>query len=57
MWQQLLNTNPKAKQAVDEAAAMFNGDYKAMFYAKARAKGLTDEQIDKMVSVLQQEMR
>lgn len=57
MWQQLLNTNPKAKQAADEAAALFNGDAKAMFYAKARAKGLTDDQIDKMVSVLQSEMK
>lgn len=57
MWQQLLNTNPKVKQAADEASALFNGDYKAMFYAKARAKGLTDDQIDKMVSVLQSEMK
>lgn len=57
MWQQLLNTDPKVKQAADEAHALFNGDAKAMFYAKARAKGLTDDQINKMVSVLQSEMK
>lgn len=56
MWQQLLNSNPKVKQAADEANALFNGDAKAMFYARARAQGLTDEQIDKMVSVLRSEM-
>lgn len=57
MWQQLLNTDPKVKQAADEAYALFNGDAKAMFYTKAREKGLTDDQINKMVSVLQSEMK
>lgn len=43
--QQLVDRNPGMRAALNEAQAMYNGDPKAMFMAKAKAKGWTDAQI------------
>lgn len=57
MFQTMINNNPGLKALVDEANATCRGDAKALFYAKARQRGMTDEQINTFVDLLRQEVR
>lgn len=56
MLQQLVEKNPGMKAALNEAQAMYNGDAKAMFVAKAKQKGWSDAQISEFEQKFRQVM-
>ena len=53
MFQQLAQSNPQVRAAYSQIMAN-GGDPKTVFYSAAKAKGLTDEQIQNGLNELQQ---
>lgn len=53
MFNSMLASNPKIKQAQD-LINQYGGDGRAAFYAAARQKGMTDQQIAEFLNTLQQ---
>ena len=52
MLQNLMLTNPQIKQAAEMISSQYNGDGQAAFYAAARAKGMSDQQIEEFLKAI-----
>ena len=52
LFNSMIMSNPQLKQASDLVNGTYNGDGKSAFYDAARAKGMTDEQIEQFISAL-----
>lgn len=52
MLQQLANNNPQLMQTMNYVQSAFNGDGEKAFMSAAKAKGMTDEQIQQFLAAL-----
>jgi hypothetical protein len=48
-----MHNNPQLQEAVNTINQTYNGDGKAAFYDAARAKGMSDQQIEEFIQALQ----
>lgn len=49
----LMQSNPQFRQAANLVNDIYKGDGRAAFYAEARAKGMSDQQIEEFIRALQ----
>ena len=52
MWQNMLMQNPKLKEYNDLVSSAYKGNGKEAFYAAARLKGMTDQQIEEFLAAI-----